>query len=750
MEKREKNLPSDDLRVQIEKVLEDRSQNKADLSSEELYLLLGESLAHQIKLEEQNGELRHLVKKCEDLKDELQRAQVESTQGDEILSALTESSRAVKHQQDFETAARSIFNSCKRLIGAKAGYIALLSDDGTTNDVLYLDTGGDICNVDPNLPMPVRGMREEVYRTCKTIYENDFSKNEWVKFIPTGHARIDNVLFAPLVIRGDPVGLLGLANKPGGFNDHDVIIASAFGEMAAIALFNTQAMDELQNSEERFRSVAQTASEAIITIDSQGKIIFWNKAAETIFGYQHDEAVGKALGFIMPERFRRDHHDGIERVVTTEESHIIGSTVEMIALRKDGDEFPIELSLSSWKSKGEIFFSGIIRDATERKRTEEEIQSLARFPAENRNPVLRISLEGTILYANDASQPLLNLWDTQVGQVLPDQWYQQLSNVIDSQEPHTIEVNCDQRIYALDITPVVEAGYVTLYGKDVTERVQAEVLLKDQNQFIVTVFESLSHPFYVIDASDFTIKMANSAAHTDGLPDPTYCYNILHNQEIPCNSKGYLCPMEEVKNLKNKVVVEHEHHDGLGNKKVYEVHAYPIFNDQGDVTQMIEYTLDVTERKQLERALQQSEKKYRQLIELAREGIWALDKDSITTFVNPRMTEILGYSVEEMQGMHLFSFMDEQGVEISKRNLERRQQGIEEQHDFEFLRKDGTRVYTSLETSPITDEDGNYTGALAIVADITERKQMEEALRVRTHALGERVKELNCLYIISA
>jgi GAF domain-containing protein/nitrogen-specific signal transduction histidine kinase len=93
--------------------------------------------------------------------------------------------------------------------------------------------------------------------------------------------------------------------------------------------------------------------------------------------------------------------------------------------------------------------------------------------------------------------------------------------------------------------------------------------------------------------------------------------------------------------------------------------------------------------------------------------------------------------------------MDERGIEISNRNLERRKQGIKEQHDFELLRKNGERIYTSMETAPITDDQGNYIGALASVADITERRQTEEALQKRTHDLGERVKELNCLYGIS-
>ena len=141
------------------------------------------------------------------------------------------------------------------------------------------------------------------------------------------------------------------------------------------------------------------------------------------------------------------------------------------------------------------------------------------------------------------------------------------------------------------------------------------------------------------------------------------------------------------------------------------------------------------------KALGESEKKYHQLVEGLQEGIWVIDKDAYTTFVNPRMAEMLGYTVDEMQGKHLFSFMDERGVEICKRNLERRQQGIKEQHDFELLRKDGTRVYTSMGTSPIIDGEGSYVGALAGVADITERRQAEEALRKAHDELERRVEE---------
>jgi len=131
---------------------------------------------------------------------------------------------------------------------------------------------------------------------------------------------------------------------------------------------------------------------------------------------------------------------------------------------------------------------------------------------------------------------------------------------------------------------------------------------------------------------------------------------------------------------------------------------------------------DITERRRTEEALRESEEKYRIIVENALEGIWAIDAEANTTFVNQRMADMLGYTVDEMMGEHLFSFMDERGREIAEKNIERRRQGIAEQHDFEFICKDGTRIYTLLEAGPLEDEDGNYTGALAFITNITERK----------------------------
>lgn len=298
----------------------------------------------------------------------------ESRQRQEEVAALLEASKAILEHHEFKKAARFIFDSCKNLIGAPAGYIALLSKEGSENEVLFLDSGGLSCMVDPELPMPIRGLRAEAYRNRLAVYHNDFSHSEWMKFMPPGHVFLDNVLFAPLIIGEKVVGLIGIANKPGGFNDDDARLVSGFGELAAIALLNSRRLESLKHSEERFRSVAQSASDAIISTDSLGNIVFWNQAANHLFGYSADEALGKPLTLIMPERCRQAHQEGMKRVAATGKTKIIGKVIELAGIRKDGREFPLELSVATWHTGEGVFFGGICRDITERKRVEEALR----------------------------------------------------------------------------------------------------------------------------------------------------------------------------------------------------------------------------------------------------------------------------------------------------------------------------------------------------------------------------------------
>ena len=135
-----------------------------------------------------------------------------------------------------------------------------------------------------------------------------------------------------------------------------------------------ETLHRLGESEERFRSLTQSASDAIVVADSYGIVVSLNRGAERIFGYREEEVLGKALSLLMPERYREAHLRGINRMRTTGESKIIGKAVELHGLRKDGSEFPLELSLATWTTGEKTFYGGIIRDIAERKQAEEDLK----------------------------------------------------------------------------------------------------------------------------------------------------------------------------------------------------------------------------------------------------------------------------------------------------------------------------------------------------------------------------------------
>jgi PAS domain S-box-containing protein len=134
-----------------------------------------------------------------------------------------------------------------------------------------------------------------------------------------------------------------------------------------------RAHQALMESEIRFQAVFQTATDAIILADHTGRIMSWNKSAELMFGYTAEEMFGKPLTMIMPARYREAHTEGMKRLQATGEARVIGKTIILHGMRKNGEEFPIELSLNTWSAGGQPSFSGFIRDISLRESKEEKI-----------------------------------------------------------------------------------------------------------------------------------------------------------------------------------------------------------------------------------------------------------------------------------------------------------------------------------------------------------------------------------------
>lgn len=211
-------------------------------------------------------------------------------------TALLAASRLVTGNERFEAAARGIFDAARAVLGATAGYVAVLGEDGETNDIIFLESGGVECTVDPDLPMPVRGLRERAYATGETVWENDFDGSEWAALLPEGHVRLENVLFAPITRDGDggrTIGVVGLANKPGGFSEEDARLATVFGELATMAFARVETLDRLEEVQEYADNLIGTASVMVVGLDNEGRVRLLNEAGERLTGYSRAELEGK-------------------------------------------------------------------------------------------------------------------------------------------------------------------------------------------------------------------------------------------------------------------------------------------------------------------------------------------------------------------------------------------------------------------------------------------------------------------------
>jgi|GEM_PF-2483332 len=141
--------------------------------------------------------------------------------------------------------------------------------------------------------------------------------------------------------------------------------------------------DSLRSSELHFRSVTESAHDAIISCNNRGDVIFWNNGAREMFGFQESDMLHHPMTDLIPERFRELHRKRLETTSVGSTGQLFGRTIELCGLRKDATEFPIELSLASWQIGGEVFFTAIMRDVTERKKSQRALED-ARQELENR------------------------------------------------------------------------------------------------------------------------------------------------------------------------------------------------------------------------------------------------------------------------------------------------------------------------------------------------------------------------------
>jgi PAS domain S-box-containing protein len=284
--------------------------------------------------------------------------------------------------------------------------------------------------------------------------------------------------------------------------------------------------------------------------------------------------------------------------------------------------------------------------------------------------------------------------------------------------------------------------------KESMARKELEAQLKEQTEFLKSVLGSLAHPFYVIDANDYTVRLANSAALKSSSSGEATCYALAHKRNAPCDASGNPCPLEIIKKTKKPLRIEHVHYDKDGKPRHVEVHAYPILGKDGNVTQIIEYMLDITERKNIETALKESETKFRSVAQSATDAIITADKDSNIVFCNTAAKKMFGYDADKLIGEPLQKLMPERFKDAHERGMAKAassdESGIIGQ-TVELMGLTRQRAEFPLELSLAKWTAGDEIYFTGIIRDITHRKQREKERDRLIESLQENLAKVKTL-----
>lgn len=487
--------------------------------------------------------------------------------------------------------------------------------------------------------------------------------------------------------------------------------------------------DKLQIEKALLDKLFESAPEAIVMTDNNGRILRVNIEFSRLFGYSPAEANGKPVDKLLASKKYYDNAVS----VTEKTAKGVKSAFETVRQHKDGS--PIHVSVLTAPiivNNKQLAVYGIYRNISKQIQTEEELEKQAAFVANNPAPVLQTGYDGKVINLNPAAKiffggnvtgkPILTLFSGLDKSDLMK---------IKTKKLFQFEQKNGKGLYLFTIKKDESTRSFYIYGSNITERKKAEEMILEQNEFLNNVIESLAHPFYVIDANDYTIKLSNSKAKFRIKPGKSTCYALTHKRNKPCLSKEHPCPLEEVKKTGKSVTLEHIHNLD-GEARVYEVHGYPIFDSKGNIVQMIEYSLDITERKKAEEALSHERDLIQTLLCNTPDFIYFKDSKARFYRVSNSFKDLFNCKIEDIIGKtDLDLFPEEIAKETLKEDLQVIKTGkplINKEEGVEV--RDGVETWVLTTKIPWIDKEGNTIGLFGISRDITERKRASEAIKV--------------------
>jgi diguanylate cyclase (GGDEF)-like protein/PAS domain S-box-containing protein len=392
-------------------------------------------------------------------------------------------------------------------------------------------------------------------------------------------------------------------------------------------LFAPRQLDEeLRKSEARYRTIMDAAFDAIVTITPEGTVHWFNRGAERIFGYRAQEVIGQPVTLLMPERYRERCLGGLQRYLQTDEARAVGGTTELVGLHKDGSEFAMEMSLGETRGYGERLFTGMIRDTTERRRTEDALR--------------------------EARDRFRSIFD-----------HAPIGVALVSLEGRYLQVNSSL----------------------------CEILGYSKQELQGLTWQEITHP------DDLAVSSAYARRIVEG-EFPRY-----HLEKRFLHSDGHT---------------------------MWASLSVSLLRDAGDEPlSFVSQIQDVTERKEVEQVIVESEERFRSLVQYSSDIITILEADGTVRYTSPAVEKVMGYKPEVQNGTNAFESVhpDDRDRALDTFAEVLKRPGLHPPLEFRWPHKDGSWRYLEHIINNLLD-DPAVRGVVINSRDVTERNAMEGQL----------------------
>ncbi|KPV54009.1 hypothetical protein SE17_06310 [Kouleothrix aurantiaca] len=555
-------------------------------------------------------------------------------------------------------------------------------------------------------------------------------------------------LAQPLIADGLYLGQLEvLSAQPAAFLEDHVQIVSEIAAQFAVVMRQVQLLGERERAEERFRLVVEASPSGLVMVDLAGQIALVNRAAEQMFGYSRAELLGQPVEMLVPPRFRSGHPALRHGFAGRPEARAMGAGRDLLGLRKDGSEFPVEIGLNPIEASDGLHFLTVIADITERRRAAEALLASERRFHQMIDSMLEgvqiIGFDWRYRYLNDGAvahgrKPREELIGRTMMEVYPGiehtAVFQMLQRCMEGREPARLEnryeyADGSSAWFELSVQPALEGIFVL--SADVTERKQIEEAIRETELKLRSLVEILPVGVSILDDKSKVVYSNLALEHIIELPielvsqGAHQARTYIRPDRSPMlrdefASTRALREQRAVYNVETGIVKEN------GAVTWVSVNAAPVDFPNWRVAVV---TSDITERKHAEAALQESEERFATAFQSSPAAL-AISRQRNSSFidVNEAFCALLGYAREEVLG-HTWQELDlfPDTAILAGIARDAREHGSVHQAEISIRTKDGG--IRSVLFSTETVEANGEPCFLTLFFDVTERKIAQEALR---------------------